>query len=479
MENQIAATGNPDEKLTRKPQWLALAILLFVALGVRLALAPSMLNYDDRRDYVSAGHKAMRYGIGHYYDHAKKSEREYKGLSGVPLPYPPLQIYAYTVAAYLYQHIVDASFAAVSDWREMPVNVVSLNYLIKAPLFFCELLLTAVIFFWVRKQRNEKTALLCAAAYAFNPAVIYDGAMWAQPDALHCLFIVLSVICLLLRKPVWCLVFLALALLSKPQPTVFVPMIILLVFLSSTWKELFAAIGASIGVALLILLPFLLVGVSAIRDMLDVMSNVNTYASVNGHNLWWLVASLKGLNPAKTLDNEKVVAALSYFTLSMILLGITYVLVLLKIIERRQLQRLKSLWTFSRQPLTDVAKREAAGFDWQLLSEAFAYLGFAFFIFAVRMHENHAIQVLPLLLLTCLRERRLQLIFALLSLTMLFNMMLHSVEITGEEVTNRISNLRLANSLVNLLIFAYWSSSFFWQRRMPAICVKRRIVKTA
>lgn len=477
MENQITSTGNPDKKVAHQPQWLALALLLFLALGVRLALAPSMLNYDDRRDYVSAGHKAMRYGIGHYYDHAKKTEREYKGISGVPLPYPPLQIYAYTVAAYLYQHDVDASFAAVPDWREMPVNVVSLNYLIKAPLFLCELILTAVIFFWVRKQFDEKTALLCAGAYAFNPAVLYDGAMWAQPDALHCLFIVLSVICLLLRKPDWCLVFLALALLSKPQPTVFVPMIILLVFLSCTWKELFAAIGASLGVAVVILLPFLLVGIRAIRDMLDVMSNVNTFASVNGHNLWWLVASMKGLNPAKTLDNEKVFAALSYFALSMILLGIIYALVLLKVIKSRHSQHLKSLWMFSRQPSTDITEREAERFDWQLFSEAFAYLGFAFFIFAVRMHENHAIQVLPLLLLTCLRERRLQVIFALLSLTMLFNMMLHSVEITGEEVTNRISNLRLVNSIGNLLIFAYWSFSLFWQRRMPAIRVK--LIKTA
>src|SRR5262249_12778250 len=185
MNIQINSTNNVEKATTRNSYWLTLAFLLFMALGVRLALAPSMLNYDDRRDYVSAGHKAMRYGIGHYYDHAKKSEREYKGISGVPLPYPPLQIYAYLTAAYLYQNLIDASFVTVKDWREMPVNVVSLNYLIKAPLFLCELLLTAVIFFWVRKQFDEKTALLCAGAYALNPAVLYDGAMWAQPDALH------------------------------------------------------------------------------------------------------------------------------------------------------------------------------------------------------------------------------------------------------------------------------------------------------
>jgi len=43
-----------------------------------------MLNYHDRRDNVSAGHKAMSGGIGHYYDPAKKADRAYKGLNGIP-----------------------------------------------------------------------------------------------------------------------------------------------------------------------------------------------------------------------------------------------------------------------------------------------------------------------------------------------------------------------------------------------------------
>ena len=475
MGIQTNPTRDLEKKTARRPYWLMLAFLLFIALGVRLALAPSMLNYDDRRDYVSAGHKAMRYGVGHYYDHAKKAEREYKGINGVPLPYPPLQIYAYTIAAYLYQHLFNANFADVKDWHDMPVNVVTLNYLIKLPLYLCELLLTAVIFLWSFKHASEKAALFCAASYAFNPAVLFDGAIWAQPDSLHCLFIALSLIGLLKRQPVWCLVFLVLALLSKPQPTVFVPMILLLLLLSTTLKEFTVAVLAAGGVALLILLPFLLIGTGAIRDMFDVMSNVNMFASVNGHNLWWVVASRKGLNPARTLDSEKVFDHLSYFALSMILLGVVYASVLAKIFMRERFQLLK----FKLRGKREESEPGKELFDWQFLSEVFAYLGFAFFIFAVRMHENHAIQVLPLLLLTGIRKRHQQIIFAALSLTILANMMLHSVEITGEEITSAIDNLRIANSVVNLLIFACWSFSLFLQDKISGFRLRKAAMKSA
>src|SRR5262245_5403435 len=150
MNIQINSTNNIEKATTRYSYWLTLAFLLFMALGVRLALAPIMLNYDDRRDYVSAGHKAMRYGVGHYYDHAKKADREYKGISGVPLPYPPMQIYAYEIAAYLYQNLFNANFVNVQDWRDMPVNVVALYYLINMPMYSCDLVLTDVVLLWLQ-----------------------------------------------------------------------------------------------------------------------------------------------------------------------------------------------------------------------------------------------------------------------------------------------------------------------------------------
>src|SRR5262249_4794080 len=94
-------------------------------------------------------------------------------------------------------------------------------------------------------------------------------------------------------------------------------------------------------------------------------------------------------------------------------------------------------------------------------AEPFPYIGLMFFVIAVRMHENHAIQVLPLLLLTGLVLARQRLIFATLSLTILANMVLHTRELFGEPVSPLLQNLRALNAALNLTIFLYWTYSFF------------------
>jgi dolichyl-phosphate-mannose-protein mannosyltransferase len=437
MQTQNTEDGVPQRSIS---PWAQLAILLVLSLGVRLALAPVLMNTFDRQDYISTAHKAMKYGIAGYYEPSPdyRGVKNEGGLRGVPLPYPPIQIYSYDLIGHVYQRFFDSTFYDHTFWRELPFDSLALNYLIKVPLFVFELLLTAVIFIFVRGRRGDRAALVCAALYALNPAVLYDGSLWAQPDSIHCTFLVLAVIFLIERRPVAALPLLALALLSKPQPAVFVPIALLLVLISSPLKQVVTAALASVGTALLVLLPMLLQDSRSIPNMLSVMSRVNPYVSANAHNFWWLVVSLGHGDPARLKDSTVVFWGISYFALAMSILALLYAGATAGIIRKA---------------------RE------HIRAEHFAFIGLMFFMFGVRMHENHAMQVLPLLLLSSLMLGRQRVIFGVLSVTILANMLLHSPEVTGEPASRLIEAARLINAAANVVVFGFWSYELYREFR--------------
>ena len=435
-------TQNTEDGITKRSlsPWAQLAILLALSVVVRLALAPILMNTFDREDYISTAHKAMKYGIAGYYEPSPdyRGVKNEGGMRGVPLPYPPIQIYSYDLVGHVYQRFFDSSFRDHTSWRELPFDSLALNYMIKIPLFVFELLLTAVIFIFVRRRHGDLMALVCASLYALNPAVIFDGSLWAQPDSMHSTFLVLAVIFLIERRPIAALPSLALALLSKPQPAVFVPIALLLVFINSPLKQVVTAAFASAGTALLVLLPMLLQDSRSILNMLSVMSRVNPYVSANAHNFWWLAVSLAGGNPAKLKDGTVVFWGITYFALAMSILALLYAGTTAGILRKA---------------------RE------QIQAEHFAFIGLMFFTFGVRMHENHAMQVLPLLLLSGLMLRRQRMILAVLSITILANMLLHSPEVTGEPVSRLIEALRVINAAACLGVFCFWGYALYREFR--------------
>src|SRR6185503_7781955 len=310
--------------------------------------------------------------------------------------------------------------------------------LIKLPLFLFELLLTVAIFLFLRRRSGDRIALACAALYSLNPAVLYDGALWAQPDSIHSTFVALAVIALIMRRPEVSAPMLVLALLSKPQPIIFVPIVILLVLILGSMKQVATAAIVSVATALLVLMPMLIQDPHSITNMLSVMSRSNTCVSANAHNFWWLIVSLGGGAPKEVEDGTIVFWGVSCFAISMLIVG-----------------------AFYSAAATGIIKRARE----RLHAEHFAYLGLIFFVFAVRMHENHAMQILPLLLLSGLALRRQRLVFGVLSLTILANMMLHSSEIVGLQPSRWVEWARIMNSTANLALFGFWSYELYREFR--------------
>jgi Gpi18-like mannosyltransferase len=407
-----------------------LILLLFLALVVRLALAPIIMNRNDRRNFIGASHKTLRYGVASIYE----KQRDYEPKRTVRLPYPPVLVYVYAAVGRAYDRLFDPTFKEVAEYLKLPFDSLALSYLIKLPIFLFELVLAAVIFLFVRRRHGEARALACAAFYYLNPAVIYDGALWAQPDAIHSAFLVLAVVFLIEKRPLLCMFFLTLALLSKPQALMAAPLVLVYLLTTNTVRQSLKAILAAVVTGAVLFIPFLVQSASAISDMIQTMSRRDTYVSGNAHNFWWLVSSLSGLDPLMD-DSTVALAGVSYAVLSIAILVVVYAGVATVLVKKAY-------------PLT---------------AEPFAYACLLVFVFAVRMHENHGLQILPLLALTGLMLKHQRIVFGALSAVILANMLLYSPEVMGGASDTLVLAAGIVNSGLTVGILAYWSWKLFGQ----------------
>ena len=191
-----------------KRELVVVAMLLAVSFIVRLLLFPLQGYQIDTNDFTSWFNTAATQGIRPFY-------------TATWADYPPFNVYIF----WFFGSLANA----------LPtVNVV--NFIKLAPNIF-DLATAAVIFFFVRKQSNFKLALVATAFYAFNPAVIFNAAVWGQFDAIYTFFLVLSLVLALKAKPELSAVTLAIALLTKPQAIALAPLIAFLIFKKSGLKR--------------------------------------------------------------------------------------------------------------------------------------------------------------------------------------------------------------------------------------------------
>ena len=144
-------------------RWLLQVMALGLAL--RLLFAPLVGYRDDMTSYQSWALHLADQGISDFYSSATN--------------YPPLFAYLYwpvgKLARVLGLELYDGAF----------------NALIKLPNFVFEMLAVWVLFRWLA-SRSVEGARLTACLILFNPALIYDSAVWGQTDNLLASLLVLS-----------------------------------------------------------------------------------------------------------------------------------------------------------------------------------------------------------------------------------------------------------------------------------------------
>ena len=388
-----------------KRETIILAVLLFVSFLVRVLLFPLQGYPIDTGDFISWFGTAAAHGIRPFYIVTWSD-------------YPPFNVYIFWFFGSLAN--------AVSTHGISAVNIVKL-----APNLF-DLGTAVLIYVFVRKQASFKLALAATALYAFNPALIYNAAVWGQFDAIYTFFLILSLMLALKSKPELSAATLAIALLTKPQAIALAPLIAFLIYKKSGLKRMLVSVLAFALTIFLIILPFDWKGQPLTSLSQIYFGGFGQYSvtSVNAFNLW----GLYGL----------WVSDANFFILGWALFGAFTVFVLYV-----------------------LHKRFNVSGDYLAIFAAFM-LFFAFFMLPTRIHERYLFPAISVLALMFPLVKRIRPLYAVLTATFLINQayvlywlnayanagLSYSPNLTGDPVV-------LAVSVINLLMLLY-ASILMW-----------------
>jgi Gpi18-like mannosyltransferase len=113
----------------------------------------------------------------------------------------------------------------------------SLHILLRLPQNLFDLGTALLIFFFVRQRYSYLFALGAMAVYALNPATIFDLAVWGQMDSIYTFFMVGSLYAAMRSKHELSAGLLGLAILTKPQSIVLLPVVAYLILRKGGWKR--------------------------------------------------------------------------------------------------------------------------------------------------------------------------------------------------------------------------------------------------
>lgn len=414
-----------NEMVIDRKIWIV-GLTLFLALIIRFSIAPFFECYDLTQ-FKNWSKKVTEEGIHNAYPDISKDE-EYK--YPYPVQYPPVSLYFFKIAGQMYK-----SFS--------PFFVIEsrlFTFLIKLPLILLDIITSIILFLCVIKRTGFKTAYGVMIAYAFNPAVIFTSSYWGQPDAIHSLCILLSLIGLTKNKPTISWIFITIGIFTKPQAWIFFPLILFLTFIKFGLKEIMKGIFIGIITALVINYPFIYEHkLHKVVCIFVQMVGHMPFISCNAHNLWWLL-TLGQAYPVS--ENELFLGPISYKVAGASGLIIFFIYSLLKLSKN-----------YSTTSIFLIS----------------SFVGHIFFMLSTRIHSNHMFIVLPLLSMIWFFDKRFKWIYFILSLTIFTNMALHDAEIVKWlntiSLDSIINPLKIINALINTCVLGYWTYILFTTKR--------------
>ena len=203
------------------------------------------------------------------------------GFSNLEANYPPV-----------YMHWLWLTGKFMSSLQIAPEANLLLRHLCNAPIVLAHgLLLLLLDRCLQRSAANDLEWNLIIGFAALNPALLIDGPLWGQVDLLFSFLLVLALYTLIEgRYLLLSLPILVIAVLTKFQTICIAPVILPLLWHHRRSHRLWLGALPALGIAVLLLLPYLLAG--SAWSMFDQTylkaSSLYPYATMNGANLWYL-----------------------------------------------------------------------------------------------------------------------------------------------------------------------------------------------
>ena len=263
--------------MNKGKNWVNLAFVLVLGLLVRSIVAVYIQGYEvDINCFTIWSDWVYDHGINNFY--FLKDETGQALFTDYP---PGYMLILYVVAAF-------RNLFGIETASSLGI------YVIKFVPMICDLAAGYLVYQLASKRFTSRGAMLCCAAYVFNPAIIVNSAAWGQVDSVFTLAIVYMCYLFYQEKRVPAYFLFAAAILIKPQALILAPILIFVIIeqvfmrkpkLKAVMIELglgLVAIASMIAVAF----PF---GLSRVIEQYGDTMGSYPYASLNAYNLWTLL----------------------------------------------------------------------------------------------------------------------------------------------------------------------------------------------
>jgi len=240
-------------------QAVIIGLVLFVSLVIRMLMFYKNGCGIDEGCFSAWYITAAERGIHGFYDNTW-------------CDYPPFNVYIFWIFGKLSQ----------------AVGPDSLAFFIKFPQNLFDIAAAYMIFRFVRQWFSFRGSLAIMAVYAFNPATIFDVAVWGQMDSIYTLFMIASLYSAFRSKYELSGATLGLAILTKPQSVVLLPILAYIILRNGGWRRAIYS-GITFGaVIIVVILPFR--WDNPIAFLIDNYSGYSVYPfnSINAYNIWSL-----------------------------------------------------------------------------------------------------------------------------------------------------------------------------------------------
>lgn len=310
----------------------------------------------------------------------------------------------------------------------------SLHVFVKTPSIAFDVALIVVVYAATLALARERTpepgerevrrlALIAAGVIAFQPAVLYDGAVWAQLESAVTASMLAAVLLAARGRPATGWATLAAGMMVKPQPVVVVPVLVVLTVHHGGWRALPRSMVAAGAVVAVVLAPWVVHG--------DAGRIAHTYRALfdadyerlaaGAWNIWWPLDVARHPHPEDT-----IIGPLTFRAAGLILSAAAAVLALAYVALAPRL----------RTALI-----------------AAAYLAFAFYMLPISTHERYGYPFLALLLPVLVLDRRWLWLYVPVSLTMFANLFLAAPPMAGWADRWLESPFSIGAAVINTILF--------------------------
>jgi len=372
-------------QLTR---WLPLAIILALAIGIRLPMLTASYSTTDMALFEAWTRAAVQKGLFGVYANVQDAPE---------VDHPPLGVAILSVSAKVHEmtggSLADdnVGFRAALRFALLIFDVllIAAGYTMALRLTSPQEIVTPAP---SPSGRGENVAghimwaALVGAALAFTPGLIADSVWWGQTDGVFSFFLLLTIYAIHRRwiTASWALY--ALTILTKFQGIAVLPLLVVLTWRRFGWRGMLRGIAVFAIILLIGMGPFVLVsGEGALRPYSQSVGKY-PYISINAHNFWyWSLSPQYDLrNFGQPTDTSLMFGPFTVRMVGFILFGIAAGLIALR------------AWL-----LPD--RRD----EFLLATGLYA----AFFMFSTQMHERYLYPAVVLMALAMVGSRWLWLVW--------------------------------------------------------------------